>query len=214
MSSTVPGLSRQWILGAVLAGVTLGYTAAVDPVVHSIDQVLYPVIWIGISAGALWLLPRGSWSSVGPGSALVGVGYTLVLLWTAGLVGSSAGAAGLSIHLGLPGWGPAVVYTADFLRVTVVPFLIVGYATLGVLAAVAFQTSWGAAGPGLIGLFACVSCTAPLLAAVAGSLGAGSVAAALTTAQYPVATAIFAVSAGALTAIARRGAPACERPSA
>lgn len=189
---------------------TLGYTAAVDPVVHSLDQVLYPIIWVGISVGALWLLPQTARQSLGGGSILVGVGYMLVLLWTAGLVTSPAGSPGLSVHLGLPGWGPAVVYTADFLTVIVVPFLIVGYATLGVLAAVAFQTSWGAAGPGLIGLFACVSCSAPLLAAVAGSVGAGSVAAALTTAQYPVATAIFAVSAAALTAIARRGAPACE----
>lgn len=203
-------IPHAWVLLASLAGITIGYTAATDPVVHSMDQVLYPAVWIAASGLALWLVPDYHWRSLGIATLGIGVGYTLVLLWTANLLQSPAGPEGLSLHLGIPGWGPAVVLTSGFFTLTLVPFLLFGYATLGVLAGLAIRQSWQAAAPGLVGLLACVSCTAPLLAAVAGSLGAGSIAASLTQAEYPVATAFFLISVVALTAILRRGAPSCD----
>ncbi|WP_340100700.1 DUF7546 family protein [Salinibaculum salinum] len=202
--ATEPMVPRLWVAAATAVGVVLGYTLAVDPVVHSLSQVVYPVVWLAASLTVLWLV-RERLADLSPVPLAVGAGYTLVLLWTAGLLGSPAGPAGLFVHFGMPGWGPAVVYTGSFLTVTVVPFLVVGYATLGVLAASALQATLQTTAAGVLGLFACVSCTAPLLAGLAGSLGAGSVAATISTAQYPLATAAFLLSAGALAVLARRG---------
>lgn len=198
--STFP---RLWVAAATAVGVVLGYTLAVDPVVHSASQVLYPVVWLGASLTALWLV-RDRLTSVTPLTLAVGAGYTLVLLWTAGLLGSPSGPAGISVHFAMPGWGPAVVYTGTVLTVVVVPFLVVGYATLGALVASTLQATLQTAAAGTLGLFACVSCTAPLLAWFAGSLGAGSVAATISTAQYPLATAAFLFSASSLVVLTRR----------
>ena len=211
--ATGPTFPRRWVAVAILAGALIGYTLAVDPVVQSASQVLYPLLWLAASGTALWLV-RDRLPSPSPLTAAVAGGYTLVLLWTAGLVMSPAGSAGVSVHLGLPGWGPAVVYTTSFVTVMVIPFLVVGYATLGILAASAVQATIRTTAAGVLGLFACVSCTAPLVAGIAGSLGASSVAATISSAQYPLATAAFLVSAGSLVFLARRGtAPGktCQR---
>lgn len=202
----VRDLPRRWVALAAAVGATLGYTLAVDPVIYSPGQVLYPLVWIAASAVALWLArPRPS--AVGPLAGLAGAGYAVALLWTAGLLGSGSGPVALSAHLGVPGWGPAVVYDGAVLRLTLVPFLLVGYATLGLLAATAIDRISGAgtATAGLVGLLACVGCTAPLLAGLATSLGAGSIAATLSGAAYPLATAAFLLSAGTFVVLARRG---------
>ena len=204
---------RLWAAVAALVGAGIGYTLAVDPVVQSVSQVLYPLCWLAASASALWLV-RDRLPPLRPLPVAVAVGYTLVLLWTAGLVMAPAGPADLSVHFALPGWGPAVAYTNSLVTVVVVPFLVVGYATLGVLAASAVRATVRTTAAGVLGLFACVSCTAPLIAGLAGSLGAGSVAATLSSAQYPLATAAFLLSAGSLVVLARRGpAPGeeCQR---
>ena len=206
-------LPRLWVGLAVLAGMLIGYTLAVQPVVQSVEQALYPVVWVAVSGVALWAV-RDRLTNLTPPALAVGGGYTLVLLWTAGLLGQSHAATGLEIHFGLPGWSPTLVYSGTLVSVTVVPFLLVGYATLGLLAASALQATLGVTAAGVVGLFACVSCTAPLLASLAGSLGAGSLAASFSTAQYPLATAAFLLSAGTLVFVARRGSGAsasCQR---
>lgn len=198
-------LPRAWVAAATFVGALIGYTLAVDPVVQSAAQVLYPLVWLAASGTALWLV-RDHLPAPNPLSVIVAGGYTLVLLWTAGLVQSPIGSTGVSVHLALPGWGPAFVYTGSFVTVMIVPFLVVGYATLGVLAASALGATLETTAAGALGLFACVSCTAPLLAGIAGSLGAGSIAATLSTAQYPLATAAFVLSAGTLVVLTRRTA--------
>lgn len=197
-------LPRRWLAAAAVVGVTVGYSLAVDPVVRSPAQVVYPVAWLAISAVALWWTVRPRWDSLDAVSVLVGAGYTVLLLAVAGLLGPAATGPGLSIHLGFPGWGPALVLSGPFLRITMVPFLTAGYVTLGLLAAVTVQRTRTGAAPGIFGLFACVSCTAPLLAGIAGSVGAGSLAAALTEAQYPLATAAFLLAVGGFVAVLRR----------
>jgi hypothetical protein len=77
--------------------------------------------------------------------------------------------------------------------------------TLGALAATAVQSLFRTTAAGLVGLFACVSCTAPLVAGLAGSLGAGAVAGSLSSAQYPLATVAFLASGVAMTLLARSG---------
>jgi hypothetical protein len=194
-----------WVTLAAAAGALLGYTLAVDPVVHSVQQLLYPIVWLAASGAALWLV-RDRLSGLTPLPIAVGAAYTLVLLWTAGLVGQPGAATGLSVHLGLPGWSPTVFYTGTVISLTLVPFLVVGYVTLGVLVASALGATLETTAAGAIGLFACVSCTAPLFAGLAGSLGAGSLLATISTAQYPLATAAFLLSAGTLVGLTRHTA--------
>lgn len=205
VQNVTPDLQRRWVLLAAAVGATLGYGLAVDPVVHSPAQLVYPVVWSVAGVTAL-LTVRRSLGRVRPLAGLVGAGYTLVLLWTAGLLSAPVGPPRLTLHLAMPGWGPALAYTGPFVSFRFIPFLVFGYATLGVLVALAVHQTLRATAAGFLGLFACVSCTAPLLAGIAGSLGAGSLSATLSHAQYPLATVAFLVSAGALTAVVRRSA--------
>ena len=148
---------------------------------------------------ALWRV-RDRLPDLGRRATAAGAAYTLVLLASAGLVGPAA-SPGLEVYLAAPGWSPALVYGGPGLRVVLIPFLVVGYLTLGALGALAVQRTLRATAPGVLGLFACVSCTAPLLAGLAGSLGWGSLAATLLRAQYPVTTAVFLVSVGLFLAL-------------
>lgn len=197
-----PELPTTWVLLAAAVGATLGYGLAVEPEIRTAGQVLYPIVWVAISLGALWYA-RPSIRSFGPLPAAVAVAYPLVLLWTAGLLTLAVGPPETEIYWAMPGWGPAVLYTGFGVSVRFVPFLFAGYATLGVLAGAALSRTLEATAAGVLGLFACVSCTAPLLAGLAGSLGAGTLAATIQQAQYPVATVAFALSAFALTAVVR-----------
>jgi len=200
-----PRLPLSWVALAVVAGVTVGYWLAVDPVVQSPAQVGYPLLWLAVSAVGVRAAIDAGARSLSPLPALAGAAYTVALLWTAGLLAPAASAPELSVHLAIPGWGPAVHYVGPMVALTVVPFLVGGYATLGLLAAVAVDRTWSASMPGAVGLLACVSCTAPVVATVAGSLGAGSLAATLSHAQYPVATAAFLLSVGGFVVVLRRG---------
>lgn len=190
----------HWVGVAVAAGLALGYTLAVEPTVVSAEQVAYPVVWLLASGLALWRV-RDRLRALGRRALAAGAAYTLVLLASAGLVGSPVADPGLEVYLAAPGWGPALVYGGPVVRVVLIPFLVVGYLTLGLLGALAVQRTLRAAAPGVLGLFACVSCTAPFLAGLAGSLGSGSLAATLLRAQYPVATAVFLCSVGLFLAL-------------
>lgn len=199
----------RWVGVAVVAGLALGYTLAVEPTVAAAEQVAYPVVWLLASGLALWRV-RDRLPGLGARPLAAGAAYTLVLLASAGLVGPAVADPGPEVYLAAPGWGPALVYGGPVVRVVVIPFLAVGYLTLGLLGALAVQRTLRATAPGVLGLFACVSCTAPLLAALAGSLGSGSLAATLLRAQYPVATGVFLVSVGLFLRLLRRPRPPAD----
>jgi hypothetical protein len=211
-ATPVRSLPGRWVVMAAAAGVALGYGLAVDPVALSASQVVYPLLWLAVSAAVLLWVVCPRLDAVDAVSVLAGAGYTLALFAVAGLLRPVGEAPGLAVYHGFPGWGPTFVLSGP-VALTVVPFLAAGYATLGALAAVlvgrARQRSGTKAGAGaasgLLGLFACVGCTAPLLAAAAGALGAGSVSAALSGAQYPAATAAFLASVGGFALVLRSG---------
>jgi hypothetical protein len=190
------GLRPDLVAAAIGVGLLVGYTAAADPVVRSPAQVAYPLVWLLVSGAALKRYVVPALAAAALPAIAVGGGYALVLQYTAGLIGPASAPPSTSVHLALPGWGPAVVYVGPLVSISVIPFLTVGYVTLGALAAVAVARTWSASGPGVLGLFACVSCTAPLIAGVAGSLGAGAVATTVSHAQYPLATGAFLLSVG------------------
>lgn len=200
---------------AVAVGAVIGYTLAVGPVIRSPAQLVYPLVWLAASAIAVWTV-RDQLRRLGPVALTGGLAYTLVLCWTAGLLAPGTGTGEVAVHFALPGWGPAVFYSGSVVTVLVVPFLVVGYVTLGLLGAGALRVTLQSVPAGAVGLLACVSCTAPLLAGLAGSLGAGSLASAVSTAQYPLATAAFLLSAAGLTLLVRRKTPSSgtETPAA
>ncbi|MFB6297646.1 MAG: hypothetical protein ABEH56_03915 [Salinirussus sp.] len=189
---------RRAVPVAVGIGALAGYSAAVGPTVRSLGQVIYPVVWTAGTVVAV-VLARSRLDSLTGGTAAVGGLYTLFLCWSAGLIrltGPGAGPPALSIHLGLPGWGPAVVYSGPGVSVTAIPFLLAGYLALGLLAAVVLAGAGlpgrgGGLVAGLAGLCSCVSCGAPAVAGVAAAAGLGSAHTVLAGANYPVATVAF-----------------------
>lgn len=180
---------RQVLAGATAVEVLLvGFYFLVTPsAVSEFRYVVYPLVWI--NAG-LWAVVR-----VDPPAAptrhrlLAGwlaAAYLLVLLYLAGLVGFHTHAyfelGFTQVGLGSPGWGPRVAYVAEGWYAYFVPFRVIGYLCLAYLAYVAVLDTTTAVVSGALGLLSCLSCSFPLLVALAaGVTGGGS---ALTGAVY------------------------------
>jgi hypothetical protein len=162
---------------------------------------IYPFIWINV---ALWALWRVDVPSVSQRQKLVAgviaVGYFLVLGYLGGLYGLGLGemATGLRIEFMdyPPGWGPALLYGGEWIRLALLPFKVIGYLTLSYLVYVTILDTATSAVAGLFGLFSCISCTLPLIAAIVGGIiGGGGALIALASAQsYPLSTAVFVVT--------------------
>ena len=180
---------------------------------------LYPLIWIAIGLSVLWYVRPTPDERRNLGAAILAAVYFVVLLIAGGVVG-----AGPELPLGVvgdtatgiydlrfvtavpPGYGPALLYVGPYLRIGLIPYLLVGYLALAWLVYVTALTARRAATPGLLGIFACIGCTWPVLAAVlGGSTGiVSSVGAAVYANAYPVSTAAFVFAVGLLWATLRR----------
>ncbi len=175
---------------------------------------LYPFVWLnaaGLAVLGTRVSPAPSRRAWAAGAAAVG--YLLVLAAIDGTVALSHGTGtGLAVHWGLPpGWGPLVVADLGPVRLAPVPYRTLGYAAVAYLVyATVRATASGALG-GVVGLFSCVSCTLPVVAAVLSGLGGGSVAAAATAWSYDLSTAVFLVTLATLFWLARREGAACRR---
>jgi len=187
----------------VLAYLSVAPVGDVDPVLVAV-----PFVWINVALWGVWRvgLPRAGSRRARWLAAGVGVGYFLLLAWVGGLLSTGHGGHAhihATVHWVLPpGWGPALSLSGGGLSATLIPYKVVGYAALAYLvAATVLDASAGALG-GLVGLFACVSCTWPVLGTVlAGLLGGGSALAAVATGQpYQVSTLVFVTAVGLLAA--------------
>lgn len=176
---------------------------------------VYGLLWINVGA---WVIVRTRVAPASDGAkrraALIAVGYFAALAVAGGLVrpaaamsmsvagGAGAGASASSVRvLALPpGWGPALLYRGDLLRVFLMPAHVVGYAALAYLVYATAVDLSGAAVSGLLGLLSCVSCSWPIVASVAASVfgGGSAVAAATGTLSYDLSTAVFLVTVGLL----------------
>ena len=171
---------------------------------ESLRLVAYAAVWLNVS---VWVVvnsrPTASASPQVRRRALaVGVGYFALLAVVGGLVtvGIGAAATGLRIAPLPPGYGPALLYSGEWLTVTLMPNYLVGYAALAYLVYVTVIDAAGSAAAGVIGLFSCVSCSWPLLASLASAItGGGSllVTSALQV-SYGLSTAVFLLTAGLL----------------
>jgi hypothetical protein len=168
---------------------------------------LYPFVWLNVAGLAV----LGTRVFPAPArrvrtAAAVAVGYFLVLAAIDGTVALSPGTpTGVAVHWGLPpGWGPLVVADLGPVRVAPVPYRTLGYAAVAyLLYATVRETASGVLG-GVVGLFSCVSCTLPVVAALLSGVGGGSAAAAATTFSHDLSTAVFLATVVALAWVARR----------
>ncbi|QKY19188.1 hypothetical protein B4589_001900 [Halolamina sp. CBA1230] len=179
-----------------------GYWLFGDTVAVSAPRfALYGLLWINV---AIWVflrtdVPDASGSTVRRAGVLA-VGYLAVLAYTGGMIGPGGHAHGLSVLWLPPGWGPAVTYHGEFLRLVLMPARVLGYLALAYLVFVTVLDVSRSAVSGLLGLFSCVSCSWPILASIGTAVfGGGSfVAVATTTYAYDVSTAVFLLTVALL----------------
>lgn len=197
--------SRAALLGlSVLVAHTallLGYLHATGTVIAP-RRAMVPIVWTTL---AVWFVAHLHWRGRPTDSGLfapaVGAGYFLVLAGLGGILGLGAEGTSLTVLSSTPGWGPVVLGSIPPVQVVLVPFKTVGYLALsyGVYRAVAV-TSRGALA-GILGLFACVSCTLPVIAAVGSVLTGTTLALQPGSMSYDLATGVFVLTI-ALLAVA------------
>ncbi|NHX36560.1 MULTISPECIES: DUF7546 family protein [Halolamina] len=168
---------------------------------------LYGLLWINVSLWAFYRtdVPDASTTAVRR-AAVLALGYLAVLAYTGGVVAPGIPAtfdytAGFSVLWLPPGWGPAVTFKSEVVRLILMPAKMVGYLALTYLVFVTVLDVSKSAVSGLLGLLSCVSCSWPILASVgAAAFGGGSfVAVATTTYAYDVSTAVFLVTIALLS---------------
>jgi hypothetical protein len=179
-------------LALVLFYFAVSSSVPTDPVVLA-----YPFVWINASIWAVSRvdLPEASRRQRAFALAL-GVAYFLVLGGVGGLFMFHGADLGARVSWLSPGWGPAFVYSGADLTVSLLPFKVIGYATLAYLVAATVLDAAKTGVAGLLGLLACVSCVWPVAATVfTGAFGSASaLAAAAQNEPYALSTVVFVSS--------------------
>lgn len=206
-----PGVARAVALttgrGARLVGLVLAaqivllfaYLYTTTTSITSVSHTLYPIAWITLG---VWLVVH--LRAYGPPrfrprlAAPIAVGYFLVLGTVGSTFGLSGGSATTTVTWATPGWGPIVFLDAVAVQVVVVPFEVIGYLALSYGVYRAIAASAGGALSGLVGMFACVGCVMPILAALGGVFGGVTAALQPSAMSYGLATAVFTVTVGLL----------------
>lgn len=170
---------------------------------------LYPFVWINV--GVWVLLRRPAVAAARRRRLLAGtvaVGYFLLLAVAGGLLGGGGMSMPARIVWLSPGWGPALLYTGDWVSLTVIPFEVVGYGVLATLVYTVVLAGARSALAGLLGVATCVGCLWPFGAALLAVLGGvGSpLATAVPGVAYDLSTALFLLTVGMLYWAAGRAA--------
>lgn len=172
-ASIRPGRAEA-IVGLLIVAELLAVVAHVRyhaPIVTSPLAVTIPFVWINLGVWAVLRVgrpPRGRRTV----AALIATGYVGVLLVAAGTISSGGGHhGGVSVYWLSPGWGPLVTVQSAFLDVSIVPYQVIGYLTLGYLVFTTVARRVAGALTGVFAAFSCVGCTAPLLVAAIGAVG-------------------------------------------
>ena len=173
--------------------------------ITSVTPVLVPLVWLAVG---LWAIVRTRPPVASRRQRIVAmaiaVAYFGLLGFFGGLWGFGVADHPTSFRLAVtslpPGWSPAVLANTPWVRVSLLPFKVVGYLALGYLLYAALLDAAGSAISGVLGLLSCVSCTWPIVAAVATSVvgGSGAVADAALSQSYPVSTVVFVVTVALL----------------
>jgi hypothetical protein len=166
---------------------------------------LYPFVWMNVALYAVVKTNPLAGSDRDRYFALaVAAGYFLVLGYFGGLFGPAHDMPGMSSGVRIawlpPGWGPALLYSNDVVRLSLLPFKVVGYLALAYLVYATVLDAAGSAISGLLGLLSCVSCTWPVVASlITGVAGAGSgLATTVASGSYDISTVVFVVTVALL----------------
>lgn len=189
---------------------TFVYLLFADVMVTEWRYILYPFVWINVSVWALVRTnPVARSSRTRYVGAAVGLAYFLMLAYAGGVLSQGIGfhhgggtsvldhhAVGWRIAWLPPGWGPAVLYSSMLVQLNLMPYKVLGYATLAYLVYATILDTAGSAISGVLGLVSCVSCTWPVLATlVAAVAGSGTaVAAAANEWSHLLGTIVFVLT--------------------
>lgn len=137
----------------------------------------YGLIWVNV--GVYLILKTSPPAADFPTrrrAVAVAAGYFALLAVFGGLIGTGAGinATGARIAWLPPGWGPAIVYSGYYFKLTLMPAYVVGYAALSYLMFTTVIEASGSAVAGVVGLFSCVSCSWPIIGFITSSFLGGS----------------------------------------
>jgi len=210
LRDAIPGTRSLVTWAAVLNAeviLVLGYVVntaqpATDPFL-----LLFPFIWLNI-AGLVFLRVRPELATRRRtlGSAVVALGYLLVLGYVGGVYGTGGQGTGIRlVTQAPPGFSPTVVFSGATLSVVLIPWKVAGYLALSYLVFVTAVDASGGAVGGIVGLFSCVSCVLPIIASILG--GFVGVSATLSQAalsqSYGLSTVVFVASVGLLYGVHR-----------
>lgn len=173
----------------------LVYLSVSDVQVESVFSVVYPFIWINVG---LWAIVRTNPVARTRRhrylAGTVAVGYLLALFVLGGMAWTAHPEipTGFDVSMLVPGIGPVVAYNGEFIRFTLVPFLVVGYVALTYLVYATLLDAAGSAIGGALGLLSCLSCIWPLIAPIfVGVFGSAGAATAASLQSYVAGTVIF-----------------------
>ncbi|WP_435062683.1 DUF7546 family protein [Halobaculum sp. EA56] len=201
-------VSRRDVLVAALVfnlecAAVVAYFAFTNASVSSPLFTLYGLVWVNLAllVFARYRPPAGDARTRRRALAVAG-GYALLLAVFGGVVGVAPPrtAAGVSLALLPPGWGPAPIVNVGVAAAVLMPAKVLGYAALAYLLYGAVVDAAGAGVAGVLGLFSCLSCSLPILAGAAASLvgGGGFVAAAVAGLGYGPSTLVFVATVALL----------------
>jgi len=205
LSIPVPtGRRLYWGLFLNSQLVALGLYVLLTPAsLESRRLIAFGFIWLNVSA---WVIanrrPAAASRSLKARARLIAGGYFGLLLFAGGIVGFGIGAEATGFRIApLPfGFGPALLYSGELITINLLPIYLIGYTALAYLVYVTVIDAAGSAAAGVIGLFSCVSCSWPIIAALAsGFIGSGSLlTASALQVSYTLSTAVFVLTAALL----------------
>ncbi|WP_411965406.1 hypothetical protein [Haloferax sp. YSMS24] len=213
VSAAVPRDALVWVVVLVFEAIALvGYFSATSATMTQIRYVVYPFVWI--NAG-LWAILRTTPTPQNRRHRLLGVlvavGYFLVVMGVPGNVGLGGLVTGTDLRIAwyAPGWGPLLAFDSSWIRLYLVPFEVVGYASLAYLVYANVLAVARGTIASVLGIATCVGCTVPILAPAVGLLGGPATALTTTAYQwsYDVGTVLFLVTLGLLHVSHRRSRP-------
>ncbi|GGK81427.1 MULTISPECIES: DUF7546 family protein [Haloarcula] len=193
-------LNAEFIL--VLGYVLNTAQPATDPFL-----LVFPFIWLNI-AGLVFLRVRPELTDRRRtvGSAVIALGYLLVLGYVGGVYGTGGQGTGIRlVTQAPPGFSPTIVFSGATLSVVLIPWKVAGYLALSYLVFVTAVDASGGAVGGIVGLFSCVSCVLPIIASILGGfVGVGATLSQAALSQsYGLSTVVFVTSVGLLYGVHR-----------
>ncbi len=176
----------------------LAYAARPGVVITRPLILLVPFVWINLSIWAVWRRrPRLGFGRPQLVAGAIAAGYFLVLAYVGGLVVVGGAGTGFDLRLTTlpPGWSPVLSYQGSLLGFTILPYKLIGYLALSYLVYGTVLDASSALVGGVVGVFSCVSCTFPVIAALMSGVTGGTALTAFAYGNaYILSTIVFVVT--------------------